>query len=95
MRSRRAHDEARSPTVRALPGLEETLEHREQRARVRQVPAAVKPEQASLLVLRREGHSLNQIASVLYLNPGSVATLLARAEAASSKGACRPLWRTL
>jgi hypothetical protein len=25
MRSRRAHDEARSPTVRALPGLEETL----------------------------------------------------------------------
>jgi RNA polymerase sigma-70 factor (ECF subfamily) len=49
------------------------------------VPGAIRPEQSSLLVLRSEGHTLAAIAGLLYLNPSSVGTLLARAEAAFRK----------
>jgi RNA polymerase sigma-70 factor (ECF subfamily) len=38
-----------------------------------------------LLVLRSAGHSLAEIASMLHLNPGSVGTFLARADAAFRK----------
>lgn len=85
MRKRRAHYEAQAPGPRALPGPEEMLDRSRRQARVRVVLAAVKPEQASLLVLRSEGYSLGEIAGILYLNPGSVGTLLARAEAAFRK----------
>jgi RNA polymerase sigma-70 factor (ECF subfamily) len=85
MRKRRAHYEALAPAVRGADRPDETLEHRERQSRIRQVLAAMKPEQAALLVLRSEGHSLKEIASLLYLNPTSVGTLLARAEAAFRK----------
>ncbi len=85
MRKRRAHYEALAPPPGALPGPEEALEICEQQARVRQVLAALKPEQASLLVLRSEGYSLNEMAALLALNAGSVGTFLARADAAFRK----------
>ncbi len=51
---------------------EEVLEQRERQVRVRRVLAGLKPEQATLLLLRSEGYSLGEIASILYLNPNSV-----------------------
>jgi DNA-binding CsgD family transcriptional regulator len=44
-----------------------------------------KPEQAALLVPLNEGESLEEIAVILSLNPGSVGTLLARADTAFRK----------
>jgi RNA polymerase sigma-70 factor (ECF subfamily) len=52
---------------------------------LRRALAALKTEQAYLLILRSEGHSLNDIATLLGLNPNSVGTLLARADAALRK----------
>jgi RNA polymerase sigma-70 factor, ECF subfamily len=48
---------------------------------VRSVLAAMKPTQASLLLLRAEGLPYAQLAAALRLNPASVGTMLARAEA--------------
>jgi RNA polymerase sigma factor (sigma-70 family) len=84
-RKRRAHYEALAPASGAIPGPEEALKQREQQVRVRQVLAALKPIQASLLVLRSEGHSLGEIASLLNINASSVGTLLARADLAFRK----------
>ena len=81
-RKRRVHYEALAPAPGTLPGPEETLEHREQQVRVRQVLAALRPEQATMLVLRSEGYSLAEVAAILYFSPSSVGTLLARAERA-------------
>jgi DNA-binding CsgD family transcriptional regulator len=49
------------------------------------VAARERREQAALLVLRSEGHSLAETAATLSLNPKSVGTLLARADAAFRK----------
>ena len=84
-RKRRAHYEALAPPPGAVQSPEELLEQRERQARVRQVLAALKPDQAALLVLRSEGYSLAEIASILYLNPSSVGTFLARADQAFRK----------
>jgi len=56
------------------------VEQSQDRARVRQALAALKPEQAGLILMRAEGFSYSEIAAALSLNPGSVGTLLARAE---------------
>jgi RNA polymerase sigma-70 factor (ECF subfamily) len=85
MRRRRAHYEAQAPPPGGLPGPEESLARREQQSRVREVLAALKPEQASLLVLRSEGYSLHEIAELLAINPGSVGTFLRRADEAFRK----------
>ena len=84
-RKRRAHYEGLAPAPGAMQSPEEAVVQQEQETRVRQVLAAIKPEQAVLLVLRSEGHSLGEIASTLCLNPGSVGTLLARADMAFRK----------
>ena len=84
-RRRRAQYEALAPGPRAMPGPEDALEAAEQQTRVRRVLAALKPEQAALLVLRSEGYSLNEMASILAMNPGSVGTFLARADGAFRK----------
>jgi RNA polymerase sigma-70 factor (ECF subfamily) len=84
-RKRRAHYEALAPGPEALQNPEEALAQLEQRARVRQVLMVLKREYATLLVLRSEGYSLGEMASVLNLNPGSVGTFLARADAAFRK----------
>jgi RNA polymerase sigma-70 factor (ECF subfamily) len=84
-RKRRAHYEALAPAPEVTQSPEEALEQLEQQVRVRQALAALKPEQAALLVLRSEGYSLDEMASILTLNPSSVGTLLARADVAFRK----------
>jgi len=82
---RRAHYEALGAVSRTGQDLQEALERRERRHRVRQVLAALKSEHAALLLLRSEGFSLSELAVILKLNPGSVGTFLARAEIAFRK----------
>jgi RNA polymerase sigma-70 factor (ECF subfamily) len=84
-RKRRAHYEAQAPAPEALQSPEDLLERLERQVRVRRVLAAIKPEQAALLVLRSEGYTLNEIASILFFHPSSVGTLLARADMAFRK----------
>jgi RNA polymerase sigma-70 factor (ECF subfamily) len=84
-RKRRAHYEAQAPAPAGMQSPEEALQQRERQLRVRQVLAALKPAQAGLLVLRSEGHSHSEMAAILNLKPGSVGTLLARADAAFRK----------
>ena len=53
----------------------------EQRARVREILADLKPAQAQILTLRHSGFSYNELAEVLGVKRGSVGTMLIRAEA--------------
>jgi RNA polymerase sigma-70 factor (ECF subfamily) len=50
-------------------------------ARVRNVLTELKPRDAQLLLLRAEGLAYRELAATLGMQPGSVGTLLARAEA--------------
>ena len=55
---------------------------REERcARVRSVLGAMKPREAQMLLLRSSGLAYREVAQTLGIQPGSVGTLLARAEA--------------
>jgi RNA polymerase sigma-70 factor (ECF subfamily) len=54
----------------------------ERAQRVRAVLAEMKPVQAQLLLLRASGHSYKELSAALDVEPGSVGTLLVRAEAA-------------
>jgi RNA polymerase sigma-70 factor (ECF subfamily) len=56
------------------------VERREARQCVRQVLAQMKPRAAQILVLRHSGLSYADIAATLNVAPGSVGTLLTRAE---------------
>ncbi len=56
------------------------VERSEERRRVRQVLAKLKPRSAKLLVLRYSGLSYEEIAATLGLSPSSVGTMLVRAE---------------
>jgi RNA polymerase sigma-70 factor (ECF subfamily) len=66
----------------AVPGgaLEEMLRV-ERCARVQAVLAALKPRDAQMLLLRADGLAYRELAQTLGVQPGSVGTLLARAEA--------------
>jgi len=54
----------------------------ERQQRVRAVLAELKHSQAQLLVLRASGHSYKEVADALGIEPGSVGTLLVRAQGA-------------
>jgi len=82
---RRTHYEALTPERPDTQNPEQLLELRQQQDRVRVVLAAIKPQQASLLLLRSHGFSLGEIAARLELNRLSVGTFMARAEAAFRK----------
>ena len=84
-RKRRAGYEAQAPGPAPVQSPEEVASQQERRFRVRQVLSALNPVQSSLLVLRSEGYSLNEVAGILALNPNSVGTLLARADVAFRK----------
>jgi RNA polymerase sigma-70 factor (ECF subfamily) len=84
-RRRRIHYEARAERPDTPPNPLETAESRQRRERLRTALIALKPDQAFALALRSEGHSLNEIAEMLALAPGSVGTFLARAQAALRK----------
>ena len=58
-----------------------TVEQQQERQRVRQVLSGMKERDAQMLVLRHSGFSYREIAAMLGVAPGSVGTLLARAEA--------------
>ena len=70
--------QAADPT--AQPTLEAQVEQRQERERVRNVLARMRPRSAQLLILRHSGLSYTEIADALGIAPGSVGTLLARAE---------------
>lgn len=74
-----AHAERKDACVEN--GLEQIL-RTERVQRVRRVLAELKPAQAQLLLLRASGHSYQELASCLGVEPGSVGTRLIRAEAA-------------
>ena len=84
-RKRREHYEAFVPAAGEQQSPEDALEKIEQQIRVTQILAALKPAQAELLVLRSEGYTLAEIASILSVRPNSVGTLLARADTAFRK----------
>jgi RNA polymerase sigma-70 factor (ECF subfamily) len=83
-RSRRKRHQA-AAALEAPPGptdvVDETLRRAEQDV-VHAALAALKPQQAQLLVLRHAGLSYAELAEVLEVAPGSIGTLLARAERA-------------
>jgi RNA polymerase sigma-70 factor (ECF subfamily) len=58
----------------------EEAEREERRARVRDVLAKMRPRAARVLILRHSGLSYAEIASSMGVAPGSVGTMLARAE---------------
>ena len=69
-------DEDRSPSPEAA------FEQEAERQRVRDTLARLKRREAMLLALRYSGLSYGEIAQALHVAPGSVGTLLARAERA-------------
>jgi RNA polymerase sigma-70 factor (ECF subfamily) len=82
-RRRRREDAAGAETIR-LAASETALDDvlREERcARVREALGDLKPRDAQLLLLRAEGLAYRELAEALGMQPGSVGTLLARAEA--------------
>ena len=82
-RRRRREREAGVESIRLAPesGALDGLLLEERCARVRSVLAVLKPREAQLLLLRADGMAYRDLAQSLGINPGSVGTLLARAEA--------------
>jgi RNA polymerase sigma-70 factor, ECF subfamily len=79
---RRARYEALASVLRLSPSPQQLLEQIEDGAKVRIVLGTMKPGQAVLILLRTDGLSYAELAGALHLNPTSIGTLLARAEAA-------------
>ena len=65
----------------AAPSALDALLAEERRVRVRAVLGALKPRDAELLLLRASGLAYRELATALGVEPGSVGTMLARAEA--------------
>lgn len=82
-RRRRREQEAGIETLRRAPagGALDDMLRAERCAKVRAVLATLKPRDTQLLLLRAEGLSYRELAQSLGIQPGSVGTLLARAEA--------------
>jgi RNA polymerase sigma-70 factor (ECF subfamily) len=80
---RRQREEAAGNGIHAVaqPSALEQLLAAERAARVRAVLASLKPRDAQLLLLRSAGLAYRELAGTLGIEPGSVGTLLARAEA--------------
>lgn len=62
------------------PAPEAQIEQRQERERVRRVLARMRPRSAQALIFRHSGLSYAEVAAALGTAPGSVGTLLARAE---------------
>ena len=81
---RRRRDDAAGVEQLRLGASADALEgvlRQERCARVRAVLGALKPRDAELLLLRADGLAYRELAQALGIQPGSVGTLLARAEA--------------
>jgi RNA polymerase sigma-70 factor (ECF subfamily) len=83
-RRRRGHYEqqaGRQALETATPPVPEAqFEQRQERERVRDVLAHMRPRSAQAIILRHSGLSYTEVAAALGVPPGSVGTLLARAE---------------
>ncbi|MEZ5366304.1 MAG: sigma-70 family RNA polymerase sigma factor [Bryobacterales bacterium] len=79
-RRTRYEREAAPATGEQSPPLDDLLA-RERAQRVRAALAKLEPQRAQMLLLRHSGFSYQETAEALGLNPASVGTLLARAEA--------------
>ena len=82
-RRRKREEEAGFEGIRAAaaPSALESLLAEERRVRVRAVLGALKPRDAELLLLRSSGLAYRELAGALGIEPASVGTMLARAEA--------------
>jgi len=86
LRSRKRRDRyeqeaaAQIANTSSPPVPESQVEQRQERERVRKILARMRPRSAQLLVLRHSGLSYAEMAAALSIAPGSVGTLLARAE---------------
>lgn len=86
-RRRRHEQQAGAETWRAAgqTGALDEMLREERRLRVQAVLATLKPREAQLLLLRATGLAYREVAETLGIQPGSVGTLLARAEAEFEK----------
>ena len=91
LRSRRRREHYRNTLGAITSGLgwqrartnpEEELEQKEEQSQIHGALARLKRRQAAVLVLRYSGLSYREMAAILRVSPGSVGTLLARAELA-------------
>jgi RNA polymerase sigma-70 factor (ECF subfamily) len=88
LRRRRRSQRAAQATFRAelagglAPGAEEMVQREAERALVRTALARLKKRDAEMLAMRYGGMSYGELAQALGVSPGSVGTLLARAERA-------------
>jgi len=82
---RRARYEGLASLFSNAKATEAAIETSEETERVRQTLAALRPNHASLILLRSEGLSYAELAAALNVNPTSVGTLMARAEQAFRK----------
>ena len=82
-RRRRREEAAGAESLRAAAPASalDGMLRQERCARVRTVLAALKPRDSQLLLLRADGLAYRELARTLGIQPGSVGTLLARAEA--------------
>ncbi len=76
----------------ATPPTEDEVTRRETRREVRAALARVPPRMAKLLILRQMGFSYKELADILNVAPGSVGTLLARAQRIFCKAYAGYLW---
>jgi RNA polymerase sigma-70 factor (ECF subfamily) len=83
--ARRNHYERQPGLGRSSLTPEEAHAAAEEREQVRQVLAALDPQQAELLLLRSNGLSYSEVASAADVNPVSVGTLISRAQQAFRK----------
>ncbi len=77
---RKRREEAASVSSLSAPDALDRLLLEERRDRVQRVLAALKPRDAQMLLLRSDGMSYRDLAVALGIQPGSVGTMLARAE---------------
>jgi len=82
-RRRRREEAAGQAGIHAAPAPDalDAMLVEERRLRVREVLESLKPRDAQLLLLRASGLAYRELAATLGIEPGSVGTMLARAEA--------------
>jgi RNA polymerase sigma-70 factor (ECF subfamily) len=79
-RKRREERASSTNSGAAEPEALERLLAEERRQRVQRVLAALKPRDAQMLLLRADGMSYRELAETLGIQPGSLGSMLARAE---------------
>jgi len=79
-RKRREERASSTNSGAAQPEALERLLAEERRQRVQRVLAALKPRDAQMLLLRSDGMPYRELAETLGIQPGSVGSMLARAE---------------